>query len=298
MEVIRRRQSRIDPSGQPVVEVPEGALKSFGGRPVRLENARLYLALMGAGEALLAAGLYVAVEFAHRLTFYATALAGSFAVAGGVYLALAFVSVWNNTLQKPKLARGLIGGIELAGTEVFADIDCGSGMVAREAAAKLEEGLAVVTIPKLVKGNPWPASNDGADRTKGLVVADPRALPIRDGALDYVASGFGIRRFKRIGDRAFVLEEMVRTVKPGGSIAVLVRGDPFEASVPFQDKGMVDVETTRAKGFAPRPASVVVARKLFSMGGIYELGEVEAPVGVATGVEYTYTPMPVPIINS
>lgn len=297
MEVIRRRHPQLDPVEKNIVQTPNLTLKSFGGRPLRLENARLYLALIGAGEALVGAGLYVAVEFAHRLTFYATALAGSFAVAGGVYLALAFVSIWNNTLQKPKLARGLIGSIELAGTEVFADIDCGSGMVAKEAAARLEGGFAVVTIPKRVKGGPWPDSNDGADRTKGLVVADPRALPIRDGALDYAASGFGVRHFKRIGDRAFVLEEMVRTVKPGGSIAVLVRGDPFEASVLFQDKGMVDVETTKAKGFAPRSATVVVARKLFRMGGIYELGEIEGPIGVATGVEYAYTPMPIPTTN-
>ena len=278
---------------QPIVQGPNLTLKSFGGRPLRLENARLYLVLIGAGEALLASGLYVAVEFAHRLTFYASALAGSFAVAGGVYLALAFLSVWNNTLQKPKLARGLVGGLDLAGTKFFADIDCGSGMVAREAATKLEGGLAVITVPKRVKSKPWPESEAGLDH-KGLVVADPRALPIRDGALDYSASGFGVRHFKRIGDRAFVLEEMVRTVKPGGSIAVLVRGDPFEASVLFQDKGMVDVETTKAKGFAPRAANVVVARKLFSMGGIYELGEIEEPIGVATGVEYSYTPMPIP----
>jgi SAM-dependent methyltransferase len=297
MEVIRRRQPRLDQNGQTIVRPPDLTLKSFGGRPLPLENARLYLVLLGAGEALLGASLYVAVQFAHRLTFYATALAGSFAVAGGIYLALAFVSVWNNTLQKPKLARGLIGGIELAGTEVFADIDCGSGMVAREAAAMLDGGLAVVTIPKRLSGNPWSNSNHGADRTKGLVVADPRALPIRDGALDYAASGFGVRRFKSIGDRAFVLEEMVRTVKPGGSVAVLVRGDPFEASVLFQDKGMVDVETTKAKGFAPRPANVVIARKLFSMGGVYELGEIEEPVGVATGVEYNYTPMAITVNN-
>jgi hypothetical protein len=297
MEVIRRRQPQLDQNGQTVVRTPNLTLKSFGGRPLRLENARLYLVLLGAGEALLAASLYVAVQFAHRLTFYATALAGSFAVAGGVYLALAFVSVWNNTLQKPRLARGLIGGIELAGTEVIADIDCGSGMVAREAAARLEDGLAVVTIPKRIKGKPWPDSNDGVDRTKGLVVADPRALPIRDGALDYATSGFGVRHFKRMGDRAFVLEEMVRTVKPGGSIAVLVRGDPFEASVLFQDKGMVDVETTKAKGFAPPSANVVVARKLFSMVGIYELGESEGPVGVATGVEYSYAPMAIAANN-
>jgi SAM-dependent methyltransferase len=297
MEVIRRRRPRLDPAEKNFVQTPNLTPRSFGGRPLRLENARLYLVLIGAGEALVTAGLYVAVEFAHRLTFYATALAGSFAVAGGVYLALAFLSVWNNTFQKPKLARGLIGGIEMAGSEVFADIDCGTGMVAREAAAKLEGGLAVVTIPKRVKGRLWPDSNDGGSRTKGLVVADPRALPIRDGALDYATSGFGVRRFKRMGDRAFVLEELVRTVKPGGSIAVLVRGDPFEASVLFQDKGMVDVESTKAKGFAPRSATVVVARKLFSMGATYELGEIEGPVGVATGVEYAYTPMPIPTVK-
>lgn len=242
------------------------------------------MVLIGAGEALLAASLFVAVEFAHRLTFYANALAGSFAVAGGVYLALAFISVWNNTLQKPKLARGLIGGLELLGTEVFADIDCRSGMIAREAAPRLVGGLSIVTIPRRIKANPWPESEAGSDGPRGVVVADPRALPIRDGALDYATSGFGVRHYKRISDRAYALEEMVRTVKPGGSVAVLVRGDPFEASVLFRDKGMVDIETAKAKGFAPRAANVVVARKLFSMGGVYELGEVEETLTVPVRV--------------
>ena len=104
MEVIRRRQPRLDPTGQPVVQRPELTLKSFGGRPLRLENARLYLALLGAGEALVAAGLYVAAEFAHRFPFYATALAGSFAVAisrrsltSGISIALSSPSFHSKT---------------------------------------------------------------------------------------------------------------------------------------------------------------------------------------------------------
>jgi SAM-dependent methyltransferase len=261
-------------------------MKSFGGMTLRIENARLYLVLIGAGEALLAASLYVAIAFAHRLTLDATALAGSFAAAGGVYLALAFLSVWNNTLQKPKLARGLVGNLELTGTEIFGDIDCGSGMVAREAASRLDGGFAIATLPKRVKAKPWRESG-----SRAFIVADPRALPIRDGALDYAASGFGVRRFKRIVDRTYALEEMVRTLKPGGSVAVLVRGDPFEASVLFSDKGMVDVDTAKAKGFAPRAANVVAARKLFSIGGTYELGEAAVPQGALEEVEYAYTPL-------
>jgi SAM-dependent methyltransferase len=269
-----------------MVTTPHIPMKSFGGRTLRIENARLYLALIGAGEALLAASLYVAIELAHRLTLGATALAGSFAAAGGIYLGLAFLSVWNNTMQKPRLAHGLVGNLELSGSEIFGDIDCGSGMVAKEAATRLDEGFAVATLPKRVKAMPWQGSG-----SRALIVADPRALPIRDGVLDYSASGFGVRRFKRIVDRTYALEEMIRTLKPGGSIAVLVKGDPFEASVLFRDKGMVDVDTAKAKGFAPQSANVVVARKLFSIGGTYELGEIDAPQGALEEAEYAYAPL-------
>jgi SAM-dependent methyltransferase len=272
------------------------SLKSLGGRPLRIENSRLYMVLIGAGEALVGSSLFVTV-FAHRLTFYASALAGGFAVAGGVYLALAFLSVWNNTMQKPRLAHGLIGNLDLGGSEVLADIDSGTGMVAMEAAERLTHGLSVMTIPKRVKSIHWHDSGTGSDGPKGIVVADPRSLPIRDGALDYATSGFGARHFKGVADRAFVLEEIIRILKPGGSIAVLVRGDPFETSVFFRDKGMVDIESAKAKGFAPRAATVVAARKLFSMDASYELGEQEVHTEpleqslVGDGVERPYAPV-------
>lgn len=298
MEVIRRKQPRLEgPSKEATVFAPMPSLKSFHGPTLRIENSRLYLALIGAGEALVGSSLFVTVAFAHRLTFYASALAGSFALAGGVYLALAFLSVWNNTMQKPRLAHGLVGNLDLEGNEVLADLDSGTGMVALAAADRLASGMSVATIPKRVKAKPWRDSITGSGAPKGVVVADPRALPFRDGVLDYATSGFGARHFKGIADRAYALEETIRILKPGGSVAVLVKGNPFETSVFFHDKGMVDIDSAKAKGFAPRAATVVVARKLFSMDATYELGDPEAHAEpleqslVGDGVKRPYAPV-------
>lgn len=286
------------PIATPVAGSSSEVAMSFGSRTYNIENTRLLLVLIGAGEALLGAAFYVAVIFFQRQSLESNILAGGFALAGSVYLALAFISIWNNTFQKPLVARGLVEELNLKGSEVLAEIDTGSGLLAKEVSAKLSRGIVISTSHRRMKQNSPPRDGTGSggqigapNARQGVVIADPRSLPLRDGVLDFVANGFGVRRFRRVGDRAFVLEEMVRVVKPGGLVAALVKGSPFEASVLLRDKGMVDIDTKEAKGFAPFPANLLRARKVFSLKGTYEMGEVMEPLEeFLQRTEFSYTP--------
>lgn len=60
------------------------------------------------------------------------------------------------------------------------------------------------------------AKNSG--RTTSFVAGDALALPVRDGLADAATIAFGIRN---VADRARGLGEMMRVVRPGGSVLVL-----------------------------------------------------------------------------
>ena len=96
------------------------------------------------------------------------------------------------------------------------DVACGTGVLAREAAARTED-------PGLVAG---------VDATPGMLAVAARlapkiqwrhgiaeSLPFPDAAFDAVVSQFGLMFFT---DRRQALREMTRVVRPGGRLAVAV----------------------------------------------------------------------------
>ncbi len=101
------------------------------------------------------------------------------------------------------------------GQEVL-DVACGTGVLAREAAKRVQPGGTVTGLDR----------NDGM-----LAVARRKApgidwrhglaeqLPFEDGRFDAVVSQFGLMFFE---DRARALAEMWRVLKPGGRLAVAV----------------------------------------------------------------------------
>ncbi len=96
------------------------------------------------------------------------------------------------------------------------DVACGTGVLARTAADRVQPGGAVA----------------GLDRNEGMLAVARRraptidwqlgqaeALPFHDGAFDAVVSQFGLMFFD---DRVAALREMWRVLKPGGRLAVAV----------------------------------------------------------------------------
>lgn len=104
----------------------------------------------------------------------------------------------------------------LAPGEKVLDVACGTGVLAREAARRVQPGGEIA----------------GLDRNEGMLSLARRkapgidwrlgmaeSLPFADGVLDAVVSQFGLMFFE---DRVAALREMWRVLRPGGRLAVAV----------------------------------------------------------------------------
>jgi SAM-dependent methyltransferase len=148
------------------------------------------------------------------------------------------------------------------------DVACGTGILAREAARRLDgegsvEGLDASPGMLAVAGRLAPAI--------GYREGVAESLPYEDGSFDAVVSQFGLMFFK---DRTGALREMMRVMAPGGSLAIAV-WDSIEASEAY----MVEMDLLeRIAG----PQAGDVLRAPFALGDRKKLAALFEGVAVAS----------------
>ena len=120
-------------------------------------------------------------------------------------------------------ADRLLERIELSPGDRVLDVCCGTGAVARRAAAVVGRGRvvgvdlseAMIEVARLVAGG------DAIDWRVG----DALALPVGDEEFDVALCQFGLMF---VSDRVAALAELARVVRPGGRLGVLVWGQCAE----------------------------------------------------------------------
>lgn len=119
--------------------------------------------------------------------------------------------------QDRRWRRHTIAALDLpAGARVL-DLACGTGDLCRDAA---HVGLRPIGVDLSV------GMLAAARATAPLVLADALALPVPDGNVDGVVSGFALRNFT---DLSVFLEECARVLRPGGRVALLDAAVPERA---------------------------------------------------------------------
>jgi demethylmenaquinone methyltransferase/2-methoxy-6-polyprenyl-1,4-benzoquinol methylase len=110
--------------------------------------------------------------------------------------------------------RHTVAALRLEPGSLVLDVACGTGDLCREAYA---QGLRPVGLD----------SSEGmlrAARTSApLVQGDALALPLRDGSVDGVTSGFALRN---VADLKTMFDEFTRVLRPGGRVALLEVSEP------------------------------------------------------------------------
>jgi len=126
--------------------------------------------------------------------------------------------------QDPRWRRFLVSQIEAGPNDTVLDVATGTGAVARELVRQKDcFVVGVDRTPEMLDEGRRRAALDGAARKIRLQDGDARSLPFEDGQFDALTFTYLLRY---VEDPAATLRELVRVVRPGGSIAGLEFGVP------------------------------------------------------------------------
>jgi ubiquinone/menaquinone biosynthesis C-methylase UbiE len=155
------------------------------------------------------------------------ALVGFLLVAVGVVGSAFTLAV--GVITSPRLREGarrqMLDAITWHGDERVLDVGCGNGFLLNEMAKRLTSGTATgIDLWMTMAGDQSPevarrnAHLEGvADRVE-IKHADARAMPFDDGTFDVIVSSLMLHHAGGSADRDQVLDEMVRVLRPGGTI--------------------------------------------------------------------------------
>jgi ubiquinone/menaquinone biosynthesis C-methylase UbiE len=127
------------------------------------------------------------------------------------------------TMEDPRLNQAFTSGIswllEIAEPrcdDTCLDVAAGTGLVAREFAARASRVVALDATPAMVAEARQQAERAGVVNVD-FVFGDAAWLPLRSGAFSLVVSRFSLHHF---ADPAGPLREMVRVCQPGGRLLI------------------------------------------------------------------------------
>jgi SAM-dependent methyltransferase len=135
------------------------------------------------------------------------------------------VGIITSSSRRERARRQMLDTIAWRGDERVLDVGCGNGFLLIEAAKHLTSGSATgIDLWKTNAGEQSPevarrnAHLEGvADRVE-IKNADARAMPFADSTFDVIVSSLMLHHAGGSVDRNQVLHEMVRVLKPGGTV--------------------------------------------------------------------------------
>jgi len=219
-------------------------------------------------------GAFVLAGIAARMVFAGQpSLAGSLLVTGvatGTPMLLsAAVMVWSSRVGKLRMRDRLLDPFGWTGTERVLDVGCGRGLLLVGAAKRLPDGKAIgVDIWQAVdqSGNSPEATrrNAHAEEVDGrveLTNGDAARLPLASETFDSVVSSFVLHNIHDRASRERAVREIVRVLKPGGSLALVDIAHTGEYARVLADAGMTEVSRSFPTPLFMLPTRTVRARK-------------------------------------
>lgn len=190
-----------------------------------------------------------------------------------VYMLLSAASyIYTTRVGKFRIWAQLLTELRLRGDEQATDLGCGRGAVLLMAAQLLPAGKVTgIDLWKTIdqSGNDPAATRRNADlegvpaERIELITADMREIPLPDASSDLVLSSLAIHNIHGAAERAKVIDEAVRLLRPGGRLLIVdIRATALYAER-LQQRGMVNVRQ-RNLGWRFWYGSPFVAAKLVS----------------------------------
>jgi len=179
-------------------------------------------------------------------------------VAAGIYFLLAAGGmVYYSKVGKLGIRDQILESVPWRGGELVLDVGCGRGLLLIGAARRLSTGKAIGLdrwLPGALTGNRPEAALDNA-RLEGVLdrvevqVGDVRRLPFADVSFDVAVSNFVVHEVNNRAERAQMLREIVRVLKPGGRLALVDFIFTGECVRVLHDIGIANAKRARVGSF-------------------------------------------------
>ena len=134
--------------------------------------------------------------------------------------------IWGSKVEKVREREAVLDLVNWSGDEQVLDVGCGRGLMMVGAAKRLKTGKAIgIDIWRSAdqSGNDGDAAlrNAAIERVRERVeiqTADMRAMPFGEASFDVVVSNWVLHNLDDHAERQKALVEMVRVLKPGGTL--------------------------------------------------------------------------------
>ena len=203
---------------------------------------------------------------------------GILAIVTAYLMGMGCLMLYYSKITKLRDAEHSLNLIEWSGQEIVLDIGCGRGLLLIGAAKRLTSGKAIGIDLWQEKDQ----ANNRASATERNVIlenvaerveiktADMRELPFPEDYFDIVTSNWAIHNLESESDRHKALKEIVRVLKPDGTIIIsdIVNQTEYANYLRSCNVGKVELHNNptrdvilRAVSFGSFAPSVVLARK-------------------------------------
>ena len=216
-----------------------------------------------------------------------TTLAGSnvkiiismlFGIAACYLLGMGCLMIYFSKIVKLKDREKLLNLVQWSGNELVLDIGCGRGLMLIGAAKRLSTGKAIGidlwqqqdqanNSSSAAMAN---AAIEGVTQRVEVHTADMRKLPFPDNYFDVVTSNWTVHNLEAETDRQTALNEIIRVLKPNGTVVLADIVNQAEYAKYFGLHGMENVQlhnnasqdaVLKAVTFGSFAPSAVTARK-------------------------------------
>jgi arsenite methyltransferase len=153
---------------------------------------------------------------------------GTSLILGLVCLGMGAWMLWDSLVGKLQVREALLDRTQWTGAEEVLDVGCGRGLMLIGAAKRLTTGRAIgidIWQEEDLSGNRLDAFYENA-RREGVIervkveTADMRKMPFADSSFDVIVSRAAIHNLYKPEERQQAISEIVRVLKPGGTVII------------------------------------------------------------------------------
>lgn len=170
-------------------------------------------------------------------------------IAATYWLGMGCFMLYSSKVMKLKDTDKLLNLVQWLGSELVLDVGCGRGLMLVGAAKRLTSGKAIgidlwSQHDQANNSSAAALSNaaiEGVTERVEVKTADMRQLPFPENYFDVVLSSWAVHNLEAEIDRKKALDEMIRVLKPNGTVILVDIEHQVEYANYFELRGMTNI---------------------------------------------------------